>query len=152
MGVVLGTDAGPVTITWTNAFFPYGVEVFHDRIEEHLVLGEDGPERIGPRPGSGSVWDGCYFGTAIRGTAFHWERLTLGPSTRADGTVVEPARTVDVPVALRVDFDTGAVWFAAAMPEFPDPRRVFVPGDEILVVFSAEKMRDMGFTDPAFLR
>jgi len=76
--------------------------------------------------------------------------VKLGPGRRADGTVVEPARTVDVPSALRLDFDAGAVWFAAAMPQLPDPRRVFVPGDEIMVVFSGEKMRDMGFADPAF--
>lgn len=144
MGVGLGTDAGPVTITWTNAFFPYGVEVFHD---QRLVSREGGLERISPQ---GSVW-GSYLGTAILGAAFHWERLDLGPCRRMDGTVVEPARTVDVPIALRLDFDAGTVWFAAAMPELPDPRRVFVPGDEIMVVFSGEKMRDMGFADPAFL-
>jgi hypothetical protein len=46
MGVQLATDAGPVT--WTNTFFPYGVEVFADPIERHLVLGEAGPERVGP--------------------------------------------------------------------------------------------------------
>jgi hypothetical protein len=31
-------------------------------------------------------------------------------------------------------------------------KRVFIPGDEITVVFSHEKMRDMGFDDPAFLQ
>ena len=33
MGVQLVTDAGPMTVTWTNTFFPYGVEVFADPIE-----------------------------------------------------------------------------------------------------------------------
>lgn len=31
-------------------------------------------------------------------------------------------------------------------------QRVFIPGDEIMVVFSHEKMRDMGFADPAILQ
>lgn len=151
MGVELTSDAGPVTVTWTNTFFPYGVEVFHNGIEEHLVLGEGGPERIGPLIDSGSVWR-RYFGAVIRRTALHWERLELGPSRRADGTVVEPARTVDLPTALRIDFDAGVVWFVAAIPQFPDWQRVLVPGDEIMIVFSREKMRAMGFDDPAFLR
>jgi hypothetical protein len=41
---------------------------------------------------------------------------------------------------------------SAGIPQLPDPRRVFVTGDEIMVFFSGEKMRDMGFDDPAFLR
>jgi hypothetical protein len=48
MGVQLTTDTGPVTVTWTNTFYPYGAEVFDDPIERHLVLSETGPERIGP--------------------------------------------------------------------------------------------------------
>jgi hypothetical protein len=53
MAVQLGTDRGPVTLTWTSTFFPYGVEVFHEPIEAHLVRGEAGPERVGPN-GEGS--------------------------------------------------------------------------------------------------
>ncbi|MCW3820163.1 hypothetical protein ONA91_37610 [Micromonospora sp. DR5-3] len=56
-----------------------------------------------------------------------------------------------MPVALRLDFAAGSVWFIAGIPQLPDPRRVFILGDEIMVAFSAEKMRDMGFDDPAFL-
>ncbi|MGW6441466.1 hypothetical protein [Lentzea sp. NPDC055074] len=151
MGVGLLTDSGPVTVTWTSTFHPYGVEVFHDRIEDHLVLGEDGPERVGPRIESGSPWD-RYLGTPIRRTASHWERLELGPSRRTDGSVVASARVVDVPTALRIDFPAGSVWFVAAIPQAPEMQRVFLPGDEIMVVFSREKMRDMGFEDAAFLR
>ncbi|WP_167369665.1 hypothetical protein [Amycolatopsis orientalis] len=55
-------------------------------------------------------------------------------------------------MAVRVDFAAGAVWFAAAMPEPPESQRVFVGGDEIMVVFSHEKMRDRGFGDSALLR
>jgi hypothetical protein len=48
MGVQLSTDADPVTVTWTNTFHPYGVEVCDDPIERHLVLNEAGPQRNGP--------------------------------------------------------------------------------------------------------
>jgi hypothetical protein len=41
---------------------------------------------------------------------------------------------------------------SAGIPQLPDPRQVFVTGDEIMGFFSGEKMRDMGFDDPAFLR
>jgi hypothetical protein len=151
MGVQLGTGQGPVTVTWTGTFYPYGVEVFHEPITDHLVLHEDGPQRVGPdscRPG---VW-APYLGTPVCGGGFHWERLEIGPGQRSDGTIVSPPYTVDVPTALRLDFPAGAVWFVAGIPQFPDTRRVFIPGDEIVVVFSAGRMRDMGFDDPAFLR
>jgi hypothetical protein len=151
MGVQLGTDIGPVTVTWTSTFYPYGVEVFHESIEHHLVLGESGPERVGPHVGGRSPW-APLLGSLIRGTACHWERLQIGPSRRADGSIAAPAYSVDVPVALRLDFVAGAVWFVAGIPQLPDPRRVFIPGDEIMVVFSGEKMRDMGFHDRAFLQ
>jgi hypothetical protein len=151
MGVQLGTDLGPVTVTWTSTFYPYGVEVFHEPIEDYLVLGESGPERIGPHVDGTSPW-APLLGTTIRGTACHWERLQIGPSRRPDGSIATPANSVDVPVALRLDFTAAAVWFVAGIPQLPDPRRVFIPGDEIMVVFSGEKMRDMGFDDPAFLQ
>jgi hypothetical protein len=151
MGVQLTTDLGPATVTWTSTFYPYGVEVFHDRIEDHLVLGEAGPERVGPDADSASPW-AQHLGSLIRGTASHWERLELGPSRRADGSIVGPAHTADLPTALRIDFHAGAVWFVAAIPQPPEMQRVFTPGDEIMVVFSHEKMRNMGFADPAFLQ
>ena len=151
MGVELITDLGPVTVTWTSTFFAYGVEVFHDRIEEHLVMSGVGPERVGPQVESGGFWDRC-LGTPIRQTASHWDRLELGPSRRADGGVVSPARSVDLPTAVRIDFDAGPVWFVAAIPESPEMQRAFVSGDEIMVVLSDEKMRDLGFDDPTFLQ
>jgi hypothetical protein len=148
MGVQLTTEAGPVTVTWTNTFHPYGVEVFHEPIELHLVLGDDGPERVGP-DGEGR-WT-PFLATQIRSTAIAWERLEIGPARLADGTIVEPAKSVDVPTALRLDFDAGAVWFVAAIPQPPNMHRVFLPGDEIMVVFAREKMRDMGYEDQEFL-
>lgn len=39
-GVQLSTDPGPATITWTDTFYPYDIEVFHNPIAEHLVLAE----------------------------------------------------------------------------------------------------------------
>jgi hypothetical protein len=148
MGVQLDTDQGPVTVTWTGTFYPYGVEVFHEPITDHLVLDEGGPQRVGPDTGHPGVW-APYLGASIRGGAFHWERLEIGPGRRSDGTVVSPAYTVDVPIALRLDFPAGAMWFVAGMPQFPDSQRFFIPGDEILVVFSADRMCNMGFDDPA---
>lgn len=80
-----------------------------------------------------------------------WERLELGPATLSNGELVDPARAVDLPTALRLDFDAGPVWFAAAIPQAPSMDEVFIPGDEIMVVFSAAKMRDMGYTDSRFV-
>jgi hypothetical protein len=148
MGVQLATDARPMTVTWTNAFYPYGVEVFADPIERHLVLGEAGPERIGPD--GESRWTG-FLDTPVLRAMTWWERIELGPATLTSGEVVEPARAVEIPTALRLDFNAGPVWFAAAIPQAPSMESVFIPGDEIMVVFSAAKMRDMGYVDPRFV-
>jgi hypothetical protein len=56
-----------------------------------------------------------------------------------------------VPITLRLDFAAGPVWFVAGIPQLPDPQRVFIPGDEIMVVFSQQKMHDMGFSELEFL-
>jgi hypothetical protein len=80
---------GPATITWTGTFYPYGVEVFHESITDHLVLGEGGPQRIGPDASHPGVW-APYLGSSIHCGVFHWERLEIGPAERADGTVVGP--------------------------------------------------------------
>lgn len=149
MGVQLTTDVGPVTVTWTNTFHPYGVEEFHEPIELHLVLGDDGPPNASDQTAKDA---GCPFlATRIRSTAIAWERLEIGSARLADGTIFEPAKSVDVPTALRLDFDAGAVWFVAAIPQPPNMNRVFLPGDEIMVVFAREKMRDIGFEDLKFL-
>jgi len=142
MGIQLTTDRGPITITWTNTFHPYGIEVFPDPIERHLLLGDYGPQPIGPD--SVSRWS-AYLGTPIRGAAVSWDLLEIGPARLADGTIVEPAREVDVPTVLRLDFDTGSVWLVAAIPQPPDMRKVFSPGDEIMVVFTREALAELGF-------
>ncbi len=148
MGVQLSTDAGPVTVTWTNAFHPYGVEVFDVSIGHHLVLGEGGPERIGPD--DDSRWASFLDKPVLKAMTW-WDRLEPGPATwLSKGEVVEPARAVDVPTAIRLDFDAGPVWFVAAMPEAPSMEDVFITGDEIVVVFAAEKIREMGYDDLSF--
>jgi len=48
-----------------------------------------------------------------------------------------------MPVAVRLDLPA-SVWFVAGIPLLPDPRSVFIPGDEIMVVFSRDKMRGHG--------
>ena len=149
MGVQLGSDAGPVTITWTNTFLPYGVEVFLEPIAHHLVQHDQGPTRIGPD--RDDRW-ARLLGTPIRAARTWWDRLELGPATLGDGTAVAPARGVDLPTALRLDFDAGPVWFVAGIPQYPAMEDVFLPGDEIMVVFTAEKVRSIGFTDPTFSR
>jgi hypothetical protein len=146
MGVQLNTDRDPVTVIWTNTFYPYGVEVFHGPIEDHLVLREDGPERVGPD--ADNAW-ACILGKPIRATKVWWDRLELGPAL-IEERVVEEARSVDVPTALRLDFDAGSVWFVAGIPQGPLMEEVFLPGDEIMVIFTAEKMLWAGFQDPSF--
>jgi hypothetical protein len=52
---------------------------------------------------------------------------------------------------LRVDFAAGPVWVVAGIPQPPEMREVFIPGDEIMVVFLAERMRQIGFPDGGFI-
>ncbi|MGI5216364.1 hypothetical protein [Nocardia sp. CA-290969] len=132
-------------ITWTNTFFTYGVEVFDDPIERHLVLGEEGPERVGPV--GASRWQPV-LGRPIEWAVAMWGTVELGPSVDQRGRVVDPPRVVEVPVALRLDFGSAAVWFVAAMPKEPAMEEVVYFGDEIMVVFSAAKMRAIGWKDP----
>jgi hypothetical protein len=149
MGVQLWTDAGPVTVTWTSRFFPYGVEVFLEPIEHHLDQHEEGPTRNGPDPTA--QW-ARRLGTPIRSTQIWWDQMELDPGTRSDGTIVSPARSVELPTAIRLDFDAGAVWLVAAIPQRPGMDHIFRPGDEIMVVFSTTRMHRMGYTDPRFTK
>lgn len=79
-----------------------------------------------------------------------WERLTIGPGYVRRDRVSDPYE-IDVPVALRIDFAAGPVWMVAGIPQVPEMREVFVPGDEIMVVFTIERMRQIGFPDSGFL-
>ncbi|MFC0533923.1 hypothetical protein [Phytohabitans kaempferiae] len=120
---------------------------FYEPIEDHLVLGEAGPERVGPDAEGTSRW-APYLATPIHDTACHWERLEIGPSRLADGSIARSAYAVELPVALRLNFTAGAVWFVAGIPQWPDMAGVLIPGNEIIVVFSHEGMRAIGFSDP----
>ena len=141
MGVQLNSDAEPITVIWTNRFTEYGVEVFRDPIETQFTTHEEGPQRIGPD--GPSAWD-RFLGHPVVSAATLWETVRIGPPT-IDGQVVGPARDFQVPSALQLEFDSGSVWFVAAMPMPPDLEKTLVPGDEIMVVFSEETMQAIGF-------
>lgn len=147
MGVELRTDRGPSCVLWTNTFFPYGVEVFHTPMSEHILTGEEGPDS----------WDVSghdrwrdRLNSPVANVQTFWERFTIGPGYRRGARIAEPYE-VDVPVALRIDFAAGPVWMVAGIPQAPEMLEVFVPGDEIMVVFTVERMRQIGFPDSEFL-
>lgn len=148
MGVELTTSSGPRSILWTNTFFEYGVEVFPEPIGAHLRLGPEGPE--GWSVTAHALWQ-ARAEQPIQAVSAFWEHIEVGPGRLSDGTVVSPAESHDVPVALRLDFASGPVWFVAGMPDYPDVERAFIPGDEIMVVFSSAKMRAIGFPDGEFI-
>lgn len=75
----------------------------------------------------------------------------LGRESYVRGVRVSDPYDVSVPVALRIDFDAGPVWMVAGIPQAPEMQEVFVPGDEIMVVFTIERMRQIGFPDSEFL-
>lgn len=56
-----------------------------------------------------------------------------------------------VPIAPRLDFAPGPVWMVVAMPNGPEAETAFVPADEIMVVFSSDRMRKIGFPETGFL-
>ena len=145
MGVGLRTTSGPVSVMWTNTFFPYGVEVFYGPMTSFLWRDEGGPE-------SWTVTDSAPWqaraGQPVSAVQTHWERLELGPSTRQDGSVAAPSRAIDLPTALRVDFAAGPVWFVAGIPQ--DDGTLFVPGDEIVVAFSTEAILSLGYPADSF--
>jgi hypothetical protein len=141
MGVQLTTDTGPVSVIWTATFEPYGVEIFPESIDHHLHT--DGTYRVGP--GADSLWN-AFVGQPIRHAKLSWDTFTIGPAMNQHGDVIGPAYDVDVPTALRLDFDAGPVWFVAAQPQPRKPHHhFFIPGDEIVVVFAASKMREAGY-------
>lgn len=147
MGVELVTDSGPVAVVWTDTFFPYGVEVFDAPMTEHVSLSAEGPE--GWNVGTHDRW-GSLMRSPVHAVSTFWETVEVGPATRSDGEVVSGETVYDVPVALRMDFADDTVWFVAGIPQWPDMDRVFVMGDEIMVVFSADRLRQIGFTAGSF--
>ena len=79
-----------------------------------------------------------------------WERFTIGAAHVRNVRVADPYE-VDVPVALRLDFAAGPVWMVAGIPQEPEMQEVFIPGDQIMVVFTADRMRQIGFPGSEFL-
>jgi hypothetical protein len=147
MGVELLTDRGPSCVLWTSTFYPYGVEVFHTPMSEHIVRCEAGPESW---DASGSDrWRGK-LSSSVTDVQVFWEQIAVGLAPAASAWGAD-SRTVDVPVALRIDFSAGPAWMVAGIPQAPEMQEVFMPGDEIMVVFSAERMRQIGFPDSEFV-
>lgn len=151
MGVELVLDSGPASILWTNAFHPYGLEIFREPLANHLVSRDQGPETWNVE--AHREWRER-IDVPIAAATYFWDPIGLGPGLRlSDGAQVSEARTVDVPVALRLDFATGPgpVWFVAAVPDVSEPDKAFVHGDEIMVVFDPERLRRLGFPDEEFV-
>jgi hypothetical protein len=147
MGVELQTDRGPACVLCTSTFFPYGVEVFRTPMSGHIIAGDEGP---GSWDASESDrWRGR-LSSPVADIRTSWERFSIGPGYVRDVRAAEPCE-VDVPVALRVDFAAGSAWMVAALPQAPEMREAFVPGDEIMIIFTAERMRQIGFPDSEFL-
>jgi hypothetical protein len=147
MGVDLLTDAGPSCILSTDTFYPYGVEVFGTAAPDHLTVGDDGP---GPRDASSSSRWRARLNTPVTDVCVFWEHLTIGPGY-ARGVPPSETTEVDAPVAVRLGYPAGPVWMVAGSPQAPRMREVFIPGDEIMVVFTAERMRQIGSLTPSSL-
>lgn len=147
MGVELLTDRGPSCVLWTSTFFPYGVEVFHTPMSEHIGDGECEP--VSWDVSRSDRWRER-LGSPVANVETFWERFTVGPAYRRNMQISDSCE-VDVPVALRIDFAAGPAWMVAGIPQYPEMREVFVPGDEIMVVFTVERMRQIGFPDSEFL-
>jgi hypothetical protein len=88
-------------------------------------------------------------GQPITAATTHWAPIELGPGRNGYGRTVEPARTVEVPVALRLDFAAGPAWFIAGVWSQQDDAPA-IPDDEIVVAFSTDTMLRFGYTADAF--
>lgn len=94
-------------------------------------------------------------GVPISAVSFAWHRFEGRSSRRrwwgrwVDG----PVEVTVVPDAMRIDFAGGfdPVWFVAAMPGEDDPEKSSSLSDEIIVVFTADKMRRMGLGADEFV-
>jgi hypothetical protein len=149
MGLELTTDSGSASVTWTDTFFPYGVEVIESPITDLLALGPEGPE--GWAVESNPHWQARLNKPVQQATTF-WEPITLGSAWPVRDGVDDEPTTYNVPVALRLDFHAGPVWMIAAIPQGLNGDDVHVPGDEIMIVFSADRMRRIGFPETTFTR
>ena len=135
MGIELETDRGPVSLRWTDTFWPYGIEAFFTPMPELL---RDGCTK---RDVTAAERLDIALGGPIRAASTHWERFNLEnpwPGQEA---------TFDVPLGIRLDFDSGSVWVIIGIPQPPDMSDVFTPGDELMVVFEPARVREIGFPE-----
>ena len=142
MGLELSLSDGPASVLWTNTFHPYGIDVMRQPLSDYLLQDEYGPE----------VWDAsdhpfwsARIGQLIQSAELKWDRLELGASYRnSDGAKMSDPHSIDVPIILRLNFETGPVWFIVAIPQLPAADEVFGFGDEIMVILTREKMLRIG--------
>lgn len=141
MGIDFSTDRGPFSVSWTTSKFELAaLDPRSTPMRARMVTGPEGPEHWSVT--SEPRWQQL-INSPLRGATTRWE-----PCEADDGRGI---RHLDVPMAVRLDFDDDAVWLVAGTPNWPDVEDVFLPGDEILVVFTADRMKKIGFPDDAFL-
>ncbi|MEV8374114.1 hypothetical protein AB0P21_15335 [Kribbella sp. NPDC056861] len=153
MGVNLVLESGPASITWTDTFEPYGLEVFRAPLAITFVS-QDYSHVDTWDAGNHPEWRGR-IGASISAASLSWLHVETGPACRvSDGVQVRDGYEVDMPVGLRLDFGAAGarpVWFVAAVPNIDEPDEAQVGWDEIMVVFAADKLRRLNFTDQPFL-
>jgi hypothetical protein len=148
MGVEIMTDAGPACVVWTARFHSYGLEVLPTPISDEIGLGPEGPQgwAVTDHP----YWQARRAGR-VENVRFFWERFTVGPARKPSGEIVGQPYVCDVPIAMRLDLSAGPVWMVAAIPPESEDVRAFVGADEILVVFTPERMAKLGFPTGSFI-
>jgi hypothetical protein len=137
MGVEFGTDRGPVSLRGTDAFWLRGVEPLRRPMSE--LLSDDCVRRDVTTDERWAIAREA----PVRTASVRWESFKR-EEPRPTG---EPP--YDVPVGLRLGFDLGVIWMIPFVPMSPDMSRVFIPGDELMVVFDPARLREIGFADDA---
>lgn len=116
------------------------MEILPTPASDHFVDDEHGPESW--EVSATDRWR-TRINSPVRNVSTFWERFTVGPAYVRGNRVADPDE-VDVPVALRLDFTAGPVWMVAGVPQPPLMQEVYVPGDQLMVVFAVERMRQIG--------
>lgn len=82
-------------------------------MSQHIVDAEWGPESW--EVSRSDRWR-SRLNTPVTNVETLWERFTIGPGY-VRGVRVSDPYTVDVPVAMRIDFAGGPVWMVAGLPK-----------------------------------
>jgi hypothetical protein len=135
MGVEFGTDRGPVSLLGTDTFWLRGVEPFLCPAAELLSK-----ECVRHDVTTVERWNIAREGP-IRAASIHWERF------RPENPWPSTASPYDVPVGFRLDFDSGSLWMVPVVPMSLGRSDVFIPGDELMVIFEPVRLREIGFSD-----